>query len=241
MKREVLTGQRFGSLIVSYRNGSCPSGSPLWFCICDCGKTANIRTASLRRGQRFCCKQCPNYQKIARNDLAGKRFGKLTAQTLVRMHPKSGKAVWNFQCDCGGSIETVSDNVMTGNTESCGCAGVASRIKHGKSKTLEYHREAHRRWAEKNPAKVIANANKRRADFELRIPPWLTDEHWEEINTFYLEAKRLTKETGIEHHVDHIYPLRGKLVSGLHVPWNLQVLTAKQNLQKSARLIDDVC
>ena len=76
-----------------------------------------------------------------------------------------------------------------------------------------------------NPAKALANAKKRRKDFRHRMPKWLTNEHWKQINAFYLEASRLTRETGIPHCVDHKHPLRGKTVSGLHVPWNLQVMT----------------
>jgi len=55
------------------------------------------------------------------------------------------------------------------------------------------------------------------------------------IKQFYIEAQRLTKETGIQHEVDHVIPIKGKFVSGLHVPANLQILTEKQNQTKNAR------
>lgn len=236
-----ISGQKFGHLDVLRRNGSDKNSNSLWLCKCECGNTATIRWSILKRGQVFCSKQCALYQKHARTDLTGQRFGRLTAVERKGMATNSKKAVWRFNCECGNTSEQTADNVLSGNTQSCGCVGLASRIKHGKSQTLEYHRAANRKWAAENPAKAIANANKRRADFRQRIPNWLTEEHWDQINAFYLRAAELTKETGIPHCVDHKHPLRGKTVSGLHVPWNLQVITQLENLHKSARLLDDVC
>jgi hypothetical protein len=65
---------------------------------------------------------------------------------------------------------------------------------------------------------------KRHASKMNRTPKWLTKEQRTEIRSFYLRATKLSKETGILYHVDHIVPLQGKTVSGLHVPWNLQVM-----------------
>jgi 5-methylcytosine-specific restriction endonuclease McrA len=64
------------------------------------------------------------------------------------------------------------------------------------------------------------------------IPPWLNDAHRDAMQWFYDEARRLTKETGVSHVVDHIEPLNGAHSCGLHVPWNLQVLTDTQNKRK---------
>lgn len=226
--------------MVKCRNGSDAQGNALWLCKCDCGTEVSVRGNFLKR-QRFCSKQCPMYAKENRDDISGIRFGRLIGVALVRGSGKKGKTIWSFKCDCGNAVEASKTNVMTGHIQSCGCLGTESRIKHGKSKTREYHRQAHKEWAERNPAKVIANAYQRTKALRVRVPQWLTKEHWDAINAFYLEAKRLTQEAGIVHHVDHKYPLRGKLVSGLHVPWNLQVLTAADNLRKANRLTDEIC
>jgi len=84
-----------------------------------------------------------------------------------------------------------------------------------------------------NKPMYIAKEAKRRAAKLQRTPSWLTDEdHWmfEEI---YSLTKLREELTGIKWHVDHIIPLQGEIVCGLHVPTNLQVITATENLSKS--------
>ena len=58
----------------------------------------------------------------------------------------------------------------------------------------------------------------------------------EAIEAIYAKARHLTKVTGVRHEVDHYYPLRGKLVSGLHVETNLQILTSLENQIKGTSL-----
>lgn len=72
------------------------------------------------------------------------------------------------------------------------------------------------------------NASKKNA-----TPKWLSKDQISEMAAKYADAALMMEQTGIAHEVDHIVPLRGKSVSGLHVPWNLEVITAHKNRIKS--------
>ena len=82
---------------------------------------------------------------------------------------------------------------------------------------------------------VNANTAKRRAARINRTPGWLTKADLGKIKELYKEAQKLREETGEEWHVDHIIPLQGESISGLHVPDNLQVIRAKENTSKQNR------
>ena len=105
--------------------------------------------------------------------------------------------------------------------------------KRYKEENKERLAQARKEYREKNKDKINANNAKRRCSRLSRTPKWLNDEHKCKIVSIYTEAKEKTKSTGIAHHVDHIVPLQGKTVSGLHVPWNLQVLPQQDNILKS--------
>lgn len=77
---------------------------------------------------------------------------------------------------------------------------------------------------------------KRRAAVARATPAWAD---MTKIAAVYAEADAITAATGIQHHVDHFYPVQGRRVSGLHVHNNLRVLLAKANLSKGARMIED--
>jgi hypothetical protein len=80
----------------------------------------------------------------------------------------------------------------------------------------------------------------RRASMKQRTPLWLTeDDHWM-IEQAYELAQTRAKMFGFNWHVDHIIPLQGKTVSGLHVPWNLQVIPGVLNIKKGNRLVESV-
>ena len=99
----------------------------------------------------------------------------------------------------------------------------------------EQHNAANRDWNSRNQHVKTALEGKRRAAKLLRTPKWLTADDLFMIEEAYHLAKLRTELLGIQYHVDHILPLQGKKVSGLHVPANLQVIPAKENLKKSNR------
>jgi len=64
-------------------------------------------------------------------------------------------------------------------------------------------------------------------------PKWLNPEQKQQIVDIYEHMRDCRTVTGEDYHVDHIIPLRGENICGLHVPWNLQVLPAYVNISKS--------
>lgn len=107
--------------------------------------------------------------------------------------------------------------------------------RKNRDKDLENHNLRNKQWRSKNPHKMVAYQGKRRAAKLLRTPNWLTEDDLFIIEEAYHLAKLRTELLGIPYHVDHILPLQGRKVSGLHVPANLQVIPAKENLKKSNR------
>ena len=89
-----------------------------------------------------------------------------------------------------------------------------------------------KKWQLNNSDRVNAIAAKRRASKLQATPPWLTKEHFQQIDELYIIAKMFQMYTGQKYHVDHEVPLQGENVNGLHVPWNMTVLLAKENIAK---------
>ena len=94
-------------------------------------------------------------------------------------------------------------------------------------------REMNSRWRKEHPDLVRESTARYRAARHERIPAWITDEQITELRAIYETAARMTQETGESWHVDHIIPIRGRRVSGLHVPSNLQIIRASDNHRKS--------
>jgi hypothetical protein len=92
-------------------------------------------------------------------------------------------------------------------------------------------------WADRNREKVNAEAARYKADKLQATPAWADRNA---ITAVYAEADKLTRETGIPHQVDHLVPLRSKLVCGLHVPANLRAIPGAENSSKNNRYWPDM-
>lgn len=95
------------------------------------------------------------------------------------------------------------------------------------------HPENHKKYNQRYPERTAARAARRRAAMLQAIPSWATEADLREILAIYEKARIISAETGITHHVDHEIPLRGTHVCGLHIPNNLRVVTAEENLKKN--------
>jgi hypothetical protein len=133
-----------------------------------------------------------------------------------------------------------------GNREKANAASARSHAKRKAAGRPIKHSEAARAaarartkaWAKANPEKARALEVKKRAngrnaririDRQNRVPKWAAIKR---INRFYALAQALTLRTGVKFTVDHIIPLKGDIVSGLHVPENLHVIPLADNVTK---------
>jgi 5-methylcytosine-specific restriction endonuclease McrA len=118
------------------------------------------------------------------------------------------------------------------------------------SDPIEYekHLERQRIWCKNNPEKVklfkhaqpamMAQRTMRYYAAKIQAVPIWAD--FEKINDVYNRAKKMSLLNDIELHVDHIVPLKGKNVCGLHVHYNLQIITADKNRRKANKLIPEL-
>jgi len=198
--------------------------------------------------------------------ILGIRFGRLVVSEYLG-DDKNRNSLWYCLCDCGGHTVTRTFMLTSGRTKSCSCwhrdeitirqtrtriavlekkcstckqikashlfgkkdvpDGLTSQCK--KCKNVEYKRN--------NMGRVLEQTSRRKAHIKRATPSWVVPD---QLRPFYESAVLFSSSTGIKHHVDHKIPLRGKLVSGLHVPDNLQVIPASANLRKSNKLENHV-
>ena len=109
-----LANQKFGKLLVISKAQKRNDKYTRWICQCDCGNQIEVRTDYLRNGHTTSC-GCIKEQFFQQKDLVGQQFGRLT----VIENLSGGKK--KCKCQCGNIVEVKTDNLTSGNTQSCGC------------------------------------------------------------------------------------------------------------------------
>lgn len=114
--------------------------------------------------------------------------------------------------------------------------GRVKKIRQGyRSRNREMILAKARAYYESNPPsqESLNSMNARRRASKLNAtPPWTTPEMKAEMKAIYRESIEMSKRLGVVFHVDHAVPLKGVVVSGLHVPWNLRIITQEENLSR---------
>lgn len=111
-------------------------------------------------------------------------------------------------------------------------------IAAAQTRPAEQLRAYRNAWKENNKVQIRADTKARRRKHREATPKWLSRKQRSEIRQIYQIAITMTQTTGEQYVVDHIVPLRSDEVCGLHVPWNLRVITQEENLKKSNKLLD---
>ena len=129
------------------------------------------------------------------------------------------------------------------NEYKCKCCLLDKRKNHYNTNyelVRECNRKAVSSFQKRNPEKNCEKTARYNANKKNRIPSWLSKDDLSKIRSIYKMCRLISQKTGIRHEVDHVIPINGKDVSGLHVPWNLQIITKEDNIKKSNKIVEDI-
>ena len=111
----------------------------------------------------------------------------------------------------------------------------ACKMRYSKKHRKRLNKES-AEYRKQHRPKYAFLSTKRRASKSKAMPKWLTKEDIEFMEMCYVVRDQMSELHGEIFHVDHIVPLQGKRVCGLHVPWNLRIVSKDVNLTKGSKL-----
>lgn len=155
---------------------------------------------------------------------------------------KSGYASWCKECETDRNKAKYEQRkeayaVKAKEWRDANKASQAIRVKAWREANPEQTKHIYRDWAQRNKDKVNAKWMQRDASKKCRTPAWLIESDWLQIQCKYQLAAMYNRE-GLERwDVDHIVPLQGRKVSGLHVPSNLRVIKSDENKRKANKYV----
>jgi hypothetical protein len=185
-----------------------------------CGRNKELTAFAIRRrsldGRYYYCKECDKAKAAAWRHANRQRHCKATAEWRAK----------NPEWQKRNVREWAQKNPQ--------------RKRELAKRSYEKHKERYAKkskmWRAENKSRILLLNKRRLGRLGQATPPWLTAIQKAQIDEYYEIAAARTTQLGVRHEVDHIHPLWGRNFRGLHVPWNLQVLTASENRSKRTRL-----
>lgn len=185
----------------------------------------NIRTSDNLTSS---CKQCQSEKKRAYREANKEKVAAQKAASYERHKEKHLKRCAEWQRNNKEKKNAINARYRNSHKES-----IAAHLKIYYEANKEKVAARTSEWGKRTRPERSAMRRKHQALEINRLPSWLTEQDFLRMKCFYQLAAMRTKESGFDWHVDHIVPLRGKLVSGLHVPNNLRVVPASENYAKT--------
>lgn len=117
-----LTGQTFGDLTVLFKaEKQRKNGGIWWTCQCACGNRYDVSASLLVTGRRTHCTGKTHPKGYSSIDITNRRFSRLVALYPLETRDTKGTVFWHCRCDCGHEVDVSYNNLVYGNTKSCGC------------------------------------------------------------------------------------------------------------------------
>ena len=202
---------------------------------CTCG--GSKPPSEFYKPSKTQCKECCRIKNRARYKKNAKEIIKRTANNRAKNKDRYAEVDKKWRAKNQEKVDRYKEKARQDYIKNADAIKAANREKYKKPEEKEKRRIQLLNWSRRNRDKVAARAARKLAEKLRAMPEWANKFF---IDEAYALGRLRTEATGIEWHVDHVVPLRGKIVCGLHVERNLQVIPAKVNYQKSNRWWPDM-